>query len=264
MLPTLIITFREGVEALLIVGISAAYLLRTGPSRLLVWLGLGALTAIAISAILGRLLVELGGMGPLWEGVLALFAMVLIVSCTFHLLRYGRKMKRRIGDELARAGNHRNAAIAVFLFALLMVGREGTEAATMISALMVNGEGGGVIAGGAAGLILAAGLAAAWFVYGRAVNLTLFFNATATFMVLFSLQLIIYAFHEFSEAGVLPLIDNAVWHMRTEPYGPEGEWGVALSYALLAGPILMIVGTRLSNHLQRAQRAAATPDTRTS
>jgi high-affinity iron transporter len=33
--------------------------------------------------------------------------------------------------------------------------------------------------------------------------------------VLFALQLVFYAFHEFTEAGVLPL-DNAWWHLATE------------------------------------------------
>ena len=54
--------------------------------------------------------------------------------------------------------------------------------------------------------------------------------------MLFVLQLTIYAFHEFSEAGALPL-DNAYWHIATEPYGPDGEYGHWLSYALVLIPL---------------------------
>lgn len=136
------------------------------------------------------------------------------------------------------------------MFALLMVGREGVEAATMVSAIVVGGNDGNALAGGVLGILLAAGLAGCWLAYGRVVNLTLFFNATATFMVLFSVQLTIYAFHEFSEAGALPFVDNAMWHLWTEPFGPEGEWGILLSYMLVVVPVIMIVGTRFANFMK--------------
>ncbi len=255
MFSTLVITFREGVEALLIVGIAAAYLRRSGQAALMQWLCWGALTGIAGSALLGSALVQLGGMGPLWEGVLALVAMVLVLTCTVHLLRHGREMKVMIVQSLDRANSNPNTNIAIFLFALLMVGREGVEAATMISAIVVGGHGGGALLGGVIGLLLAAGLAGAWLAYGRAVNLTLFFNATATFMVLFSIQLMIYAFHEFSEAGALPFVDNELWHFRTEPFGPEGSWGILLSYALVIAPVVLILLTRCASFVNRTTRA---------
>ena len=244
MFSTLVITFREGVEALLIVGIAAAYLRRSGQTALMQWLCWGALTGVAGSALLGAALVRLGGMGPLWEGVLALVAMVLVLTCTIHLLRHGREMKGRIVEGLERANSNAHTNTAIFFFALLMVGREGVEAATMISAIVVGGESGGALFGGIVGLLLAAGLAGAWLAYGRAVNLSLFFNATATFMVLFPIQLTFYAFHEFSEAGALPFVDNGFWHFWTEPFGPEGEWGILLSYALVVAPVILILWSR--------------------
>ena len=254
MLSTLVITFREGVEALLIVGIAAAYLRRSGQAALMLWLGLGALAGIAGSALLGTALVELGGLGSLWEGVLALVAMVLVLTCTVHPLRHGRAMKGRIVEGLERANSKAYTNIAVFLFALLMVGREGVEAAAMIAAIVAGGAGTSALTGGVLGLVLAAGLASAWLIYGRAVNLTLFFNATATFMVLFSIQLVIYAVHEFSEAGVLPLVDNGLWHFRTEPFGPEGQWGILLSYMLVLAPVALIVWTHAARLLNRSFR----------
>ena len=260
MFSTLVITFREGVESLLIVGIAAAYLRRSGQAALMQWLCWGALTGIAGSVLLGSALVHLGGMGPLWEGVLALVAMVLVLACTVNLLRHGREMKGLIVQGLDRAKSNPNTNFAIFLFALLMVGREGVEAATMISAIVVGGDGGGALLGGVIGLLLAAGLAGAWLAYGRAVNLTLFFNATATFMVLFSIQLMIYAFHEFSEAGALPFVDNDLWHFRTEPFGPEGEWGILLTYALVVAPMTLIIWTQSARLISRADRSQTVAD----
>jgi len=71
------------------------------------------------------------------------------------------------------------------------------------------------------------------------VNLGLFFQVTSIFLVLFALQLLVYSFHEATEANVLP-INNRYWHIATEPYGPEGEYGAMLSYALVLLPGLWI------------------------
>jgi len=46
----------------------------------------------------------------------------------------------------------------------------------------------------------------------------------------------LYAFHEATEANILP-IDNAYWHVATEPYGPEGEYGALFTYALVLVPL---------------------------
>ena len=60
------------------------------------------------------------------------------------------------------------------------------------------------------------------------------------FLLLFAFQLVLYAFHEATEANLLP-IDNAYWHLATEPYGPEGEYGALLTYALVLVPAVWLV-----------------------
>ena len=99
--------------------------------------------------------------------------------------------------------------------------------------------------GGLLGLACAGALAWAWSRYGRRVNLSLFFQVTAVFMVLFSIQLAIYAVHEFSEAGTLPLVNNEHWHDITEPYGPEGVYGIWLSYSLVLVPLGFLIFSAL-------------------
>jgi high-affinity iron transporter len=49
------------------------------------------------------------------------------------------------------------------------------------------------------------------------------------------LQLVLYAFHEFTEAGALPL-DNAYWHAATEEWA-EGTYANAISIALVLIPL---------------------------
>ena len=97
-----------------------------------------------------------------------------------------------------------------------------------------------ILIGAAVGLGLAALLAWGWARYGQRVNLALFFKVTSVFLILFAFQLVLNAFHEATEANVLP-IDNAYWHLATEPYGPEGHYGALLTYALVLVPAVWLV-----------------------
>ena len=63
----------------------------------------------------------------------------------------------------------------------------------------------------------------------------MFFQVTAVFLAVFVVQLFIYGVHELSEAQVLPYSDPIHW--ATEPYGPDGQYGQYLSYALVALPV---------------------------
>jgi high-affinity iron transporter len=64
-------------------------------------------------------------------------------------------------------------------------------------------------------------------------------------------QLIVYSFHEATEANLLP-IDNAYWHIATEPYGPEGEYGAMLTYALVLIPAVWLGLSALRVRFARA------------
>ena len=86
----------------------------------------------------------------------------------------------------------------------------------------------------------AALLAWAWVRYGRRVNLARFFQVTAIFLLVFSLQLVVYTLHEFFEAGIVPFVDNEFWHVATEPYGPEGVYGQWLTYLMVLIPVVWL------------------------
>jgi high-affinity iron transporter len=110
--------------------------------------------------------------------------------------------------------------------------------------------------GALAGIALAAALAWGWSRYGHRINLGLFFQVTSIFLVLFAAQLLIYAFHEATEANVLP-IDNQYWHIATEPYGPEGEYGAILTYGLVLMPALWIAWSMISGRRKVAPALSA-------
>jgi high-affinity iron transporter len=154
-----------------------------------------------------------------------------------YMLRAAKEMSRQIGARLEAAARRADGAawIGVFLFVVLMITREGMETAFITASLFRQTETTLFVWGALGGLALAALLAWAWSRYGHRVDLGLFFRVTSVFLLLFAVQLIIYAFHEATEANLLPL-DNAYWHLATEPYGPEGEYGALLTYALVLVP----------------------------
>ncbi len=155
-----------------------------------------------------------------------------------YMLKAARRMRgdiaARVEAAVARPGA--GAWIGVFAFVLVMIVREGMETALILSTLMFEQGSRNLLAGAALGVLLAAALAWAWSRFGQRVNLRRFFQVTSLFLVLFTVQLLIYAFHEFTEAGAIPGIDNAYWHVATEPYGPEGVYGEWLTYLMVLVP----------------------------
>lgn len=233
----LLVTLREGIEMFLIVAIAATYLTKTGRRALVPAVGWGTGVALLASVALGVGLAEVA-VTPKWEALLALVAAVLVTSMVIYMLSAAKHLRRRIGEKLdaAAAQTGRAAWLGVFLFVVLMITREGMETAFLTASLFRQTESQHFVVGVLAGLIIAAAIAWAWLRYGQRVNLQLFFNVTSIFLILFALQLVIYAFHEATEGNLLPFVDNAYWHIATEPYGPEGEYGAMLTYALVLVP----------------------------
>jgi len=232
----LLVTLCEGIEMFLIVAIAAAYLRKTGRAALLPAVAWGTATAVLVSVVLGVWLAELA-VTPKWESLLALIAAVLVISMVVYMLKAAKEMRRHIGALLEAAAQRadRAAWLAVFLFVVFMITREGMETAFITASLFRQTDTAHFVWGALAGLSLAGLLAWAWSRYGHLVDLGLFFRVTSVFLLLFAVQLLIYAFHEATEGNLLPL-DNAYWHIATEPYGPEGEYGALLTYALVLVP----------------------------
>jgi high-affinity iron transporter len=240
MLATFMITLREGLEALLVVAITASYLRQTGRVSLLAPVRWALAVAIVLSIVLGVVLMRLGGLGHLWEGWLAVFAAIMVAWCVVHMTRHGKHMKKEITGKLDQAADSGpRAAALVFVFILLMVGREGVETATMLASLAVNARATDLVLAGVAGFGTAALIAGAWSRFGHRVNLPLFFKVTSVFLVLFCAQLLLYAFHEFTEVGAIPGLDNAWWHMATERYA-EGDIARWFSYSLALVPLAFL------------------------
>src|SRR4029077_11660571 len=251
MLNSFIIVLREGFESFLLVAVILSYLRKSGQKWLTsaVYVGIGL--ALTASAALGYLLrqgvEELGlerlfgttlgaylgqflGNESLREGILGLVAMVMVGTLVIYMWRTGPKVQERMRTRLSRVSSRssRLAAVAgVFLFTFLMITREGMETALML--LQVHGS--EMLTGALLGLCAAAGFAWGWAKFGHLINVKRFFQVTGIFLLLFMVQVGIYSFHEFSEAGLLP--NSEVLHAATEKFSPDGLYGKWFSLAMV-------------------------------
>ena len=259
MFQTLLIAFREGLEALLVVAIATLYLRRTGREHLLSAIRSGLAVAIAVSIGLGIVLSRIGAMSPAAQGVMALFAAAAVIWCVVHMMKAGKTMGKEITARLDKATvlDGGNAWLAVFGFTLLMVGREGLETATMLAALAQNAALSHLAWGGLMGFALAAAIAWAWARYGKAVDLGRFFRVTAWFMIIFAIQLVVYALHEFTESASIPGIDNAWWHDATQDLA-EGFTAQLISITLVIVPTLWLAAAHWQDRKQKASISSAT------
>jgi high-affinity iron transporter len=240
MLQAFVITFREGLEAFLIVAISLAFLRKSGSRHLVPAVQWGIAVSVVLSVVAGWLFSRASNQA-LWEGILAIVAAISVASLTVHMWRTARRIKGEIEGQLQASAARQGAAawLGVFLFTLLMISREGMETALLMGTLIFQVKAMDIIIGAVAGTAVAAGVAWLWSRYGHRVNLGVFFQVTAIFLLIFVVQLLIYGFHELTEANVFA--GSEIWHERTEAYGPDGLYGQYLSYLLIGGPLAWLL-----------------------
>lgn len=252
MIQAFVITLREGLEAFLIVALSLAYLRKSGRRELIPAVQWGIALSVLIS-IGAAWLFQRAANQAMWEGILAIVAAVSVASLTIHMWRTAKRMRREIEGHLHASTLKTGAAafLGVFLFTLLMITREGMETALLMGTLLFQIKALDVIAGATAGIALAVLVAWSWSRYGHRVNLGLFFQVTAVFLLVFVIQLLIYGFHELTEANLFPYSEPLHW--ATEPYGPDGRYGQYLTYLLVLMPAGWLIGSSL---LQRRKSVA--------
>ena len=208
MLPTFVIGLREGLEASLIVGIIAAFLIQRGERRALrhMWFGIAA--AIAICATLAIVLDAVGRSLPLtqraaMEGILALVAVGGVTYMVVWMRRHSRELKHQL-ESHAQSALLTGSMFALVVMAFLAVLREGVETAVfMLAAFESSSNPAATGTGAVLGVAVAIGLGYAIYKGGIRINLSRFFRFTGFVLVLVAGGLLSTAAHEFAEAGWL-------------------------------------------------------------
>jgi high-affinity iron transporter len=251
MIPALIIVFREGFEAFLSVAIIFAFLRKTGRDWLRPAVYAGIVASVIASFGLGWWLMRVNQ--SFWEGVLGLIAAVLVASFVVHVWRTAPKMKgdmeRRL-DVYSSPASRLMAVAGVFFFTMLMVTREGMETALML----IQVRNSRFILGSLLGIAAAAAMSWAWAHYGHRIDVKRFFQVTGLFLLLFTIQILFYSIHEFSEAEMLGKWSEAI-HNATEPYSPVGIYGKWISVLMVGLCAAWLVGASMKDRFARSHAA---------
>jgi high-affinity iron transporter len=258
MLETAIIAFREGMEAFLIVAITLAYLARTGREHLKKPVYAGIVAALACSAVLGVWLEDISD-NPLTEGVLAVVAGILVGTFTIHMIKAAKTMGRDIRDKIDAHASKTGlwAGLGIFLFTTLMITREGMETVLMMSAAAYQTTAAQMFAGILAGLALAALMGYFWVRKSHLTNIGRFLTVSSIFLVLFSFHLFLYGLHELSETGMVPLLDNGVFHELTEGLSHDSMASQIITASLVLVPLGWLCVAVIRDKFERKSIGAA-------
>jgi high-affinity iron transporter len=225
MLPTYLLSLREGLEAALIIGIvlGAVSKIRRNDLSPAVWLG--TLSAVIVSILTAVVLTSFGmslegKAEEIFEGITMLIAAGILTWMIFWMSKQARFLKGELeaGVNKAAASTGKRA---VFWLAFVAVVREGIELAIFITAAFFAGDQGQMTTNiilTLAGTILGLGTAAllGWTLFATTVRLDLrrFFQVTGILLILFAAGLVAHGVHEFNEAGLIPAVVEHVWDVN--------------------------------------------------
>lgn len=191
--PGLIMGFREGLEAFLIVVILFRYLekIKQLQFKRNIYMGVGI--GIAFSLIVGLILFlisrSLGNteqLAKLWESLASIIALILVTTFIVWMIKNGSNMVREIESK----AQQNLSPTGILLISSIMIAREGTEIAiftfagnySFISILL--------------GLVLALIIAVLIYYSLLKVNLKTLFNITLIYLILQAGFLLGYGIHE--------------------------------------------------------------------
>lgn len=229
----LFIVWRESVEALLVIGILAAWMAANeaaAAGRKYLWGGVlaGLAAAFALAAALMVFASALSGEAQDWfQAALVLVAGVLIVQMVFWMHAHGRTLKGELHGGLSEATRQRHWW-GIFALALIAVGREGSETVVFLYGILSAGADamGGLVP--VTGAILG-GFALALATYGllqlgrRWLSWRLFFRITEVLLLLLACQMFTSGAEKLIGLGVLPFTDplwDTSWLLND-----MGRWG---------------------------------------
>ncbi|QQS44299.1 FTR1 family protein [Candidatus Roizmanbacteria bacterium] len=221
MLPAFLITFREVIEATLIVAtiLGILYKLNHTKSIKTVWYatGIAALTSALLllgGSILGVKMQELytGRVEELIEGIFMVTSAIFITWAVFFLHSYFGKYKVQLLQKVKKTLETQEQK-GIFVLVFTAVFREGFEIVLFLSTIYFSSDPAHIFTGFASGII--AGLIVSYLFFNATVKMPIYyaFRVTSALLILFAAGLLSRGIHEFAEAGLLPEIGNVIFHI---------------------------------------------------
>lgn len=225
-LPVFIITFREALEAALIIGIIAAYIAKIGRKDLNRYLAAGIIAAVIASAAVAMIFKTIyGGLeGPseeLFEGASALTAAAVLTYMIFWMAGNSKMIKGELQEKVdISISNEKMLGIAVMSF--IAVFREGVETVLFLGTLAISSPI-DTLVGFILGVLAVVLLSAVMFRGIYRLDLGRFFKYTSILLILFSAGMVAIGVHELNEAGIIPPVIEHAWDINP-PVNPDGSY----------------------------------------
>jgi high-affinity iron transporter len=225
MLPTYLLSLREGLEAALIIGIVLGALNKIRRADLAPAVWFGVLSAVAVSVLTAILLTTFGmsleeRAEEIFEGIMMLLAAGILTWMIFWMGKQARFLKSELEDGIHKAAASTGKR-AVFWLAFVAVVREGVELAIFITAAFFVGDKTQIsnnLSQTLAGTILGLGTAVllGYTLFATTVRLDLkkFFQVTGLLLILFAAGLVAHGVHEFNEVGWIPPVIEHIWDVN--------------------------------------------------
>lgn len=216
MLSSAMITFRETLEAALVVGVVLSFLSRTNRKGYRKWVYWGVLGGLGGSLAGAGLFHWLAGgfegrAEEIFEGFTMLVGAGLLTTMILWMIRHKPSASAIEGEALRHVESTRG--IGIFLLVFFAVLREGVETVVFLNAARyMSGEHG--LAGGLIGIVLALLVGVAFFRGALRIKLSLFFNVTTALFILFAAGLVAHGIHELQEAHLIPIVAEHIWDLN--------------------------------------------------
>src|SRR3954451_18309739 len=206
MIPTFVITLREGVEASLIIGIIAAFLGKEGRRDAMRQMWGGIAIAVALCIGVAVLLEVVGQQLPQkeQEGLETIVGLIAVSAVSYMIVwmrRHARGIKAQLEGDAASA-LATGSTLALVAMAFLAVLREGFETSVfLLAAFQDASDTAAAGAGAILGLLTAIAIGLGLYRGGVRINLTRFFRFTGIVLVFVAAGLLASAAHTAHEAG---------------------------------------------------------------
>lgn len=215
MLPSYLLSLREGLEAALIIGIVIGALHKIQRPDLKPILWLGVISAVVMSTIAAILLINLGAefegrAEEIFEGIAMLLAAGILTWMVFWMRFHADTIKLDLESDVRRVA-FKGGMGSLFLLAFLSISREGLELVLFLTAAQMTTGGIVTLLGAILGLATAVLLGWIMFATTRNLSLTRFFQVTNVLLILFAAGLVAHGVHELNEAGIIPAGIEHVW-----------------------------------------------------
>lgn len=211
----LIITFRETLEASLIVGIVLAYLSQTNRQIynkiVLIATGLAVLASTVMAVIFEKFLGGFTGQTEeTFEGVVMIVASIMVSTIIVWMMKQSHHPKHL----QAQVDHHLDVGQEIGLFGLvfLSVFREGVEIVLFLGAKSLAG--GENLAWALLGMVIAVLIGLLIFKVGVRISLKPFFMYSSIFLILFGAGLFAHGIHELEEAKLINPVIEHVWDIN--------------------------------------------------